>query len=963
MNVHSLHYAFSMNYKPESIQKSERTRRTRQQKSRNSPNSKLLNAAWPKAPSVPIRSSQIKVDHDEFKKSWSHWRQHAVVPGGESSIEDMDVDTIPNEDSSQKNTKTSPFKNILPACHSKSMSSIRDKSSDKEKNTLFVKSSFSAEDNRQKLRARRVTDSQTISSSTTQRSTGSENKSDNEEAAVSKDQTNLQKSSSNTKQNKENKALFIIIHVNKVEIGNVCGPATSPVRVYADKFMVQMENENLKKDVSFRVPCKRITSLQISLKEKPFIIKFESTEIQYIKGGNSARKSKGGQEPESITLHLAYEESVPLDVQDDLKELFQVRLSEQNLWVSEKEKSGPSNSDESKKREKSVNTNAKQSEKLKAEEDDKSSKEYVLKKNISATHASVRKRTPKVDQEKEEAINSNNCKFPRRTNQELHDALEEQVKTLTHEAAHYQMLSAQQRMIIQSLEEDVRQKTRQSEGVAAERSREKEGATKLLQDKDVEKEQVLAQLEIERELISNLENQLEAAQNELREKSRQLQEREDSLKVRDETIQQLRSTMRRHSLDDKTKEPSVPTVPLSVMEETRHHLMQMQVSKEHLTVELQQIRQDLSRKCSEVDNLRLQLRESQREIRMKTESLTRLRTDFITSQEDLVTKSEQVRSLNAQLVETRGRSEQESEQSRELASTKAELDLVKLELTEVRTRLNENREIMNERQNALRDWILGRGEISLTERIIGVGAWGNVKVGKFRGTEVAVKQIHLLILSSHNRRLFEREMAIASRCRHPCLVQFIGATNDDGTPLFVMELLEIDLRSLLSRESLTNHDCLQLGFDTIRALNYLHQSKPVPIIHRDLSSSNILLYCGKTGWRGKLSDYGAANFMRLSMTRHPGATLYSAPEASTNDQTTKLDVYSFGVLFCEMCTRELPVPENRQEQVDMVTNTEYKNLIKNCLRRSIENRLNSQEVLLVFEQWMSRLDSSRKADK
>ena len=47
---------------------------------------------------------------------------------------------------------------------------------------------------------------------------------------------------------------------------------------------------------------------------------------------------------------------------------------------------------------------------------------------------------------------------------------------------------------------------------------------------------------------------------------------------------------------------------------------------------------------------------------------------------------------------------------------------------------------------------------------------------------MAVKQIHELILSPHNRRLFMREMNIASKCRHPCLLQFIGATNDDGNP-------------------------------------------------------------------------------------------------------------------------------------------------------------------------------------
>ncbi|KAJ7375528.1 hypothetical protein OS493_040618, partial [Desmophyllum pertusum] len=46
----------------------------------------------------------------------------------------------------------------------------------------------------------------------------------------------------------------------------------------------------------------------------------------------------------------------------------------------------------------------------------------------------------------------------------------------------------------------------------------------------------------------------------------------------------------------------------------------------------------------------------------------------------------------------------------------------------------------------------------LSANSLGVGAWGKVYEGTFRGCQVAVKQIHELILSPHNRRLFEREM-------------------------------------------------------------------------------------------------------------------------------------------------------------------------------------------------------------
>ena len=198
-----------------------------------------------------------------------------------------------------------------------------------------------------------------------------------------------------------------------------------------------------------------------------------------------------------------------------------------------------------------------------------------------------------------------------------------------------------------------------------------------------------------------------------------------------------------------------------------------------------------------------------------------------------------------------------------------------------------------------RDWIIGRDEVILSEKSLGVGAWGKVYEGTFRGCQVAVKQIHDLILSHHNRRLFEREMSIASRCRHPHLLQFIGATNDDGSPLFITELLDTDLRNVLSQRSLHHEEVVCIALDIAKGLNYLHLNKPFPIIHRDISSSNVLLWRRDNCWRAKLSDYGAANFMRQYMTSNPGASIYAAPESQTSQQSPKVSTnyYTFQLPF------------------------------------------------------------------
>ena len=89
-----------------------------------------------------------------------------------------------------------------------------------------------------------------------------------------------------------------------------------------------------------------------------------------------------------------------------------------------------------------------------------------------------------------------------------------------------------------------------------------------------------------------------------------------------------------------------------------------------------------------------------------------------------------------------------------------------------------------------------------------------------------------------------------------------------------------------------------ISLDVARALSHLHQKQPSPIIHRDISSANVLLWRQAEHWRGKVSDYGTANFMRQTTTVSPGAMIYSAPEALTKNQTVKLSCDLFIACLC-----------------------------------------------------------------
>ena len=224
----------------------------------------------------------------------------------------------------------------------------------------------------------------------------------------------------------------------------------------------------------------------------------------------------------------------------------------------------------------------------------------------------------------------------------------------------------------------------------------------------------------------------------------------------------------------------------------------------------------------------------------------------------------------------------------------------------------------------------------MTNDIVGKGGWGEVKVAIFRGTKVAAKCLHEVIIAEHNHHIFSREMDIASRIRHPNLLQFIGATRV-GNPIILTELMPTSLRKELEKGPLTYPQILTISGDVSAALNYLHLWKPQPILHRDVSSANVLLEPSvNRRWKGKLCDYGSANFLHQVSTVAPGSPVYSAPEAlSPHLHSPAMDVYSFGILLLEMATCRLPstMSFEREGQICEVQYPSIKRLVECCTSR------------------------------
>ena len=250
-------------------------------------------------------------------------------------------------------------------------------------------------------------------------------------------------------------------------------------------------------------------------------------------------------------------------------------------------------------------------------------------------------------------------------------------------------------------------------------------------------------------------------------------------------------------------------------------------------------------------------------------------------------------------------------------------------------------------------WVVQRDEINLTDTELGRGAWGAVRVAELRGVQFAAKCLHTLIVSDYNLRMFIREINMAARVRHPNLLQFIGATLE-GELIILTELMPTSVRrELENRRTFSDNQITSISLDVARALTYLHLMRPSPIIHRDISSANVLLEPGPSNsWRAKVSDYGSVNLLERLSTVSPGNPTYAAPEAGNPSlQSPKMDIFSFGVLLVEMCSTYFPDVADREHLITSMQHPGMVALIRRCLAEDRHARPSASDIITELSEY------------
>ncbi len=224
---------------------------------------------------------------------------------------------------------------------------------------------------------------------------------------------------------------------------------------------------------------------------------------------------------------------------------------------------------------------------------------------------------------------------------------------------------------------------------------------------------------------------------------------------------------------------------------------------------------------------------------------------------------------------------------------------------------------------------------------LGAGAAGEVFLARSRGGKlVAIKTIaHAQGDESAVAATFVREASVCARLRHPCIVEVRAFFEEKGAAVLVFEYVPgVALARVLR---LCEADGVRMpdrsGWHIVErvldGLAYAHSfhdesGRPTPIIHRDLSPSNVLL-----DWNGgvKIADFGIAKVLGVSPTTRLGLIKGTpgcmAPEQARGESVNeRADVYAAALLAWRLATGRSPFGKQQRDEIELLRAMRHPNI-------------------------------------